>query len=55
MEETREETPKTILSEWQEQFQNKETEIEKTLEKEKSSEELQKERKNLISLIFKKI
>lgn len=35
MEETREETPKTILSEWQEQFQDKETETEKTLEKEK--------------------
>ncbi|EAH8531397.1 hypothetical protein EVR96_08710 [Campylobacter jejuni] len=54
MEETREETPKTILSEWQEQFQNKnkETEIEKTLEKEKSSEELQKELEELNKLNF---
>ncbi|EAJ5337130.1 hypothetical protein DIO30_08475 [Campylobacter coli] len=52
MEETREETPKTILSEWQEQFQDKETEIEKTLEKEKSSEELQKELEELNKLNF---
>lgn len=52
MEETREETPKTILSEWQEQFQDKETETEKTLEKEKSSEELQKELEELNKLNF---
>lgn len=53
MEETREETSKTILSEWQEQFQDKETETEKTLEKEKkSSEELQKELEELNKLNF---